>query len=96
MPAKTTRIKKNKETFQLEAPAAATVLLAGDFTGWDESPIELKKSRDGMWKATIALTPGQHEYRFMVDGIWCDDPQAEQRIANGFGSTNCVRAVTAG
>jgi len=96
MPAKKARIKKTKETFQIVAPAAGTVLLAGDFTGWDSAPIELKKDRKGLWKTTISLTPGQHEYRFMVDGTWCDDPLAVRRTATPSGSTNCVREVAVG
>jgi 1,4-alpha-glucan branching enzyme len=93
MPAKKPATKNIKETFQLEAPAASAVLLAGDFTEWNAEPIQLKKSRNGVWKATVSLPPGRYQYRFMVDGAWCDDPTAEQRIANPFGGQNCVRSV---
>jgi hypothetical protein len=41
----------------------------------------------------MSLKPGRHEYRFVADGEWLDDPTAEQRIANAFGTENCVRVV---
>src|SRR5437867_11229783 len=58
---------KKKESFTYFAPGAANVLLAGDFTNWEQNPISLKKQIDGSWKATIPLDPGTHEYRFLVD-----------------------------
>ncbi len=83
------------QAFELEAPQASTVLLAGDFTGWEKTPIALNKEGNGRWKATISLAPGTYQYRFMVDGNWTDDPQAPARVYNPFGTANCVREVTA-
>jgi 1,4-alpha-glucan branching enzyme len=88
-----TKTLKRKEAFELEAPAASTVLLAGDFTGWQTEPITLKKGRNGRWKTTVPLEPGCYQYRFMVDGVWMDDPIAQARVPNDFGSQNCVREV---
>jgi len=34
------------------------------------------KLKNGEWKATAALGEGQHEYRYLVDGQWRDDPIA--------------------
>src|SRR5215211_4958034 len=64
---------KSKESFSYFDPSAQTVMVAGDFTDWDENPIALKKQKDGTWKATIPLEPGEHEYRFLVNGRWQDD-----------------------
>jgi 1,4-alpha-glucan branching enzyme len=88
-----TSMMKKKETFSLVAPEASRVLLAGDFTGWEENPVGLKKQKDGTWKATITLEAGPHEYRFIVDGQWRDDDQCGLRRSNPFGATNCVREV---
>ena len=91
MPAKKT--KNTKATFQIEAPDAKSVYLAGEFTGWEADPIKLKKARNGKWQTSVALPTGSHQYRFMVDGEWRDDPTATERIVNEFGTQNCVRAV---
>jgi hypothetical protein len=76
--------------FRLESPSADSVKLAGDFTGWEASPIEMMHSGDGMWFTVVPLRPGQYTYRFIVDGQWYDDPASRQRVPNPFGSENAV------
>jgi len=89
------KVKKAKQmvTFSCRAPEAESVQVAGDFTGWDKSPIGLKKSKGGLWKTTVSLPPGRHEYRLIVDGQWRDDPDCRVRQPNQFGGENCVCVV---
>jgi 1,4-alpha-glucan branching enzyme len=87
------KLVKQKVTFSYSAPAAQTVLLAGDFTGWNEAPISLKKDKSGVWKKTISLPPGRYQYRLVVDGEWRNDPQCPSRQPNQFGGENCVCVV---
>ena len=84
---------KQRVAFSLLAPDAQAVALAGDFTGWEQQPAPLKKLKSGVWKTTIALPPGSHQYRFLVDGQWHDDPECPARVPNSFGTENCVRVV---
>lgn len=86
---------KQKVTFSLVAPDAQSVLVAGDFTRWDQVPVSLKKQKAGVWKKVVSLEPGQYEYRYLVDGQWQDDPNCATRVANPFGSANCVCVVVA-
>lgn len=87
------KIPKQKVTFSFSAPQAQSVLLAGDFTGWQEAPVVMKKDKAGIWKKTLSLAPGRYEYRLMVDGHWQDDPQCPTRQPNQFGGENCVCVV---
>ncbi len=87
------KILKQKTTFSYIAPEAQSVKLAGDFTGWEESPVLLRKQKSGVWKTTVALPPGTYEYRLLVDGQWQNDPQCPERRPNVFGGENCVRVV---
>jgi 1,4-alpha-glucan branching enzyme len=87
------KIDKQKVTFSYSAPSAQSVLLAGDFTGWNEAPVKLKADKNGVWKKTISLPPGRYEYRLVVDGEWRDDPQCALRRPNQFGGENCVCVV---
>jgi len=89
-------MSKQKVTFSYVAPNAQSVLLAGDFTGWQDAPVSLKKEKNGEWKKTVSLAPGKYEYRLLVDGQWQDDPQCPIRQPNQFGSYNCVRVVNNG
>jgi 5'-AMP-activated protein kinase regulatory beta subunit len=84
---------KQKVTFSLTAPDAQTVLLAGDFTGWEQAPVSMKKDRKGIWKKTLSLPVGTYEYRLIVDGQWQDDPNCPNRKPNQFGGENCLCQV---
>ncbi|HTL54800.1 MAG TPA: glycogen-binding domain-containing protein [Candidatus Limnocylindrales bacterium] len=82
-----------KQTFRFAAPGALSVLLAGDFTHWQQAPIPMQKGKDGLWSASVELPPGKHNYRFIVDGEWCDDPECTLRVPNPYGGENMVRQV---
>lgn len=79
--------------FAIRAPEAVSVQLVGDFTHWQEKPISLKKEAGGLWRAIVPLSPGEHHYRFLVDGEWRDDPECAIRVPNPFGGHNMMRKV---
>ena len=81
------------QTFEFAAPAAKHVELVGDFTHWQQEPISLRKNNDGIWQTTVNLESGPHEYRFLVDDQWCDDPKCAQHAPNPYGGQNDVRQV---
>ncbi len=87
------KLAKQKVTFSYTAPDAQSVLLAGDFTGWQQAPLALKKDRQGVWKRIVSLPAGKYEYRLLVDGEWRDDPECPNRQPNEFGGQNCVCIV---
>lgn len=80
--------------FDLFAPEAQAVSLAGEFNDWNVNSVPMKRDRQGTWKASVRLKSGRHEYRFWVDGVWQDDPSAQERVANPFGSHNCLKIVS--
>ena len=86
----TTKRGTLNKTFSLTAPGASSVMLVGDFTHWQKGPLHLRQEAGGIWRVTIPLTPGEHHYRFLVDGEWRDDPECTLRVANPFGSQNAV------
>ena len=83
-----------KQTFRFTAPGAVSVMVAGDFTHWQQSPVPMQKGKDGLWSVSVDLPPGKHTYRFIVDGEWCDDPECTLRVPNPYGGENMVRQVT--
>jgi 1,4-alpha-glucan branching enzyme len=54
----TTRNKKRRVTFSLEAPAAQEVILCGDFDNWNIKTHPMKKDKSGVWKRSVMLPPG--------------------------------------
>jgi len=89
--------KKNqkvmKTEFSLLAPEAKNVFMAGSFNEWNLSTHPLTQDKKGVWKISLALGPGRHEYRFLVDGEWHNDPSCSSFIENPFGTLNCLKIV---
>ena len=85
--------KKKKTSFKLRAPEATQVFVAGCFNEWDPTANPLMREEEGTWVCTLMLEPGEHEYRFVVDGVWWDDPMAPGRRPNEFGCENCLIIV---
>ncbi|HEV8693021.1 MAG TPA: isoamylase early set domain-containing protein [Lysobacter sp.] len=83
-----------EQTFAFKAHAASSVLLVGDFTHWQRSPVSLRKHSDGIWRVAVSLPPGEHRYRFLVDGEWRDDPECKLQVPNPFGSQDSVVQVS--
>jgi 1,4-alpha-glucan branching enzyme len=76
--------------FKLFAPQAKKVILAGSFNKWDVKKLAAKKDAKGNWSVKASLKPGRHEYKFIVDGNWWNDPKCSACVPNGLGSHNCV------
>lgn len=77
-----------KVTFELPAEAvngAKTVVLAGEFNGWDANAQVLKKQKDGSYKTTVELpVGGEYQYRYILDGSkWENDWAADKYVASG-------------
>jgi 1,4-alpha-glucan branching enzyme len=82
-----------RQTFSFTAPDATSVQLVGDFTQWQAYPIPLQRGSGGIWRTTIELEPGEHHYRFLVDGQWRDDPECTLQVPNPYGSQDAVLQV---
>jgi 1,4-alpha-glucan branching enzyme len=84
--------KKGSVKFSIKPTQdAASVYLAGAFRQWQ--PVPMKKQKDGHFALEVALPPGRHEYKFVVDGKWTTDPDHNLVIPNAFGSANSVAHV---
>jgi 1,4-alpha-glucan branching enzyme len=98
---KTTRtlIKKsllggNKVDFEILAPEANEVKLFGSFDGWKSPGTMLKKTKGGVWKVKLSLSPGSYEYLYLVDNAWQPDRRIGVPTApNPYGSVNSVVTV---
>ena len=80
--------------FELLAPEAKQVCVAGNFNDWDAGDLPMTRDVDGNWRVSVALKPGSYEYRFVVDGVWQNDPRAQRTVANSYGSCNCIVEVS--
>lgn len=67
------------------------ILLAGSFNGWvPDQGVELRRSSNGGWVKYIAAPPGRYEYKFVIHGEWCPDPENPHTAPNEFGGANSL------
>lgn len=81
--------------FELVAPDAHSVALAGSFNGWNDSTTVFTQGVEaGVWTVTVALVPGEYQYLFVVDGRrWIPDPAAHAQVEDDFGQRNSLLVV---
>ena len=61
--------------FTYTDPGAGAVTWAGEFNGWNATATPMTKGDGGVWSVVVALPPGEHQYKFVVDGQWFADPE---------------------
>lgn len=73
-----------------------SVAVAGTFNGWNTSAALMRDDReDGVYETALKLPPGQHQYKFVIDGHrWICDPLAAETVPDGFGGRNALIRVT--
>jgi len=78
-----------KVTFSIdksEVEEANEVKVLGSFNNWNvEEGVEMKKFKNGNFKATIDLEiEAEYEFKYLVDGdIWMNDAEADKYVNNG-------------
>ncbi|MFA6567508.1 MAG: PRC-barrel domain-containing protein [Victivallales bacterium] len=80
-------------TFKIHAPEGAKVFLAGTFNKWDSSSIRLERGSHGVYETTVLVPAGRSEYKFIVNGNWCNAPDCKEQTPNAFGTANSVLFV---
>ena len=85
--------KKNADgtvdvTFFYGNPRASEVLLAGDFTNWQDGALPMTKGEKG-FSITRTFKMGEEaRYKFISDGNWTTDLRAPDFVDDGFGGKN--------
>ena len=81
-------------TFTVHADKGKAVYLAGVFNEWSLTAKKMAyKARSGIYTATVKLAPGSYEYKFVIDGTWCADPENANSVPNDQGTFNSVIVV---
>ena len=81
-------------TFTVHGEKGRSVYLAGEFNKWDPTAKKMAyKARAGIYTTTVKLAPGDYQYKFVIDGTWCADPENVNAVPNGHGTFNSVVTV---
>ncbi len=87
--------KTQRVTFSVRAEPGSKVYLAGSFNNWDPTVKEMSdKKGEGIFTATLILPAGAHQYKFVIDGTWCADPECADWVQNDHGTLNSVKHVS--
>ncbi len=85
---------KKAVTFTVHAEKGKAVYLAGSFNEWSTTAKKMAyKAKDGIYAATVQLAPGDYQYKFVIDGTWCADPENVNAVKNDQGTFNSVITV---
>jgi 1,4-alpha-glucan branching enzyme len=79
-----------KATFTVPTEAKS-VAIVGEFNDWNtEEPIQLTKQKDH-FKTTLSLETGkEYQFRYLIDGQWANEVEADRFVTTPFGSENSV------
>ena len=81
-------------TFTVHADKGKAVYIAGEFNKWNPTAKKMAyKAKDGIYAATVKLVPGEYQYKFIIDGTWCVDPENVNSVKNDQGTFNSILVV---
>ena len=89
--APSTSAGRKRVTFKVSAPVSSEVSVAGTFNDWQPQPLT-----PGTGKGTVSfsrilfVTPGTHQYKFIINGEWLLDPNCQETVPNEFGNLNSL------
>ena len=80
--------------FTVRADPGKAVYLAGTFNNWDPAAKKMSDKKEaGVYTVSVKLAPGTYQYKFVIDGTWCADPENLDFVQNDHGTLNSVVTV---
>ena len=85
---------KKRVKFEIKAESGKKVFVAGTLNEWKSNDKAMKeKGKSGVYSTTVLLPKGRCEYKFIIDGVWCVDPECPEWVPNNHGTLNSVISV---
>ncbi len=81
---------KVEATFFYGNPRATEVLVAGDFTNWQNGALPMTKTDKGFTLTKVFDAGTTVKYKFISDGNWTTDLKAPDFVDDGFGGKNSM------
>ena len=80
--------------FIVRAEGARRVQVAGDFNDWTPERTPMQHVDRDTFQIKIPLAPGRYMYRYVIDGLWRNDPANHRVEMNPYGELNNVLLVS--
>jgi MinD-like ATPase involved in chromosome partitioning or flagellar assembly len=85
--------KLAKTALSIFAPHAKEVYVVGEFNDWKMDKDSRMEENNGTWRKNISITPGSYRYRFVIDGVWTEDPRNPAKAMNPYGQMDSLVEV---
>lgn len=80
--------------FSFECPEAKRVTVAGTFNAWNSQEYPMARDTAGVWRITVEMPLGDHEYEFKIDDSrWTEDPKNSRKRATPFGYNTSLLTI---
>jgi hypothetical protein len=84
-------VYSKEKMFEYKAPTAKQVYVVGDFNDWKiNEDSKLEKNETGVWQKRLFLAPGRYKYKYIVDGLYYEDPHNPKKEPNPYGNNDSV------
>ena len=90
--AKSSEAGMKKVIFSVLADPGSVVYVAGTFNEWDTKKHRLTL-KNNAFRTSLPLPKGRHEYKFVINDVWCIDPECPEWVPNSMGTLNNVVVV---
>jgi glycosidase len=85
---------QKKVTFSIKWGKESKLFLFGCFNNWNREQYPLTyNNENGHFEISIPLDYGNHEYKFLIDGVELIDPGNPDKIPNGLGGENSLLSI---
>jgi chromosome partitioning protein len=84
---------RQKVTLRLFGYASRDVQIAGDFNDWTPDRGVITRTAGDDVEKIVMLAPGTYQYRYIVDGVWQEDPSNPEQLQNFSGGFNSILHV---
>jgi 1,4-alpha-glucan branching enzyme len=84
------KLKNGKIRFVWPDCGVRDIFLVGDFNQWNERSHPLRRIKDRSYELELEIPPGKYRFKYLVDGVWWNDPDAEEYAPNPWGSEDSV------
>lgn len=89
------RTRDGAVVVRIRMRGAASVAIAGEWTGWTTVPLQRVKPGSDLWEAVLALTPGTYRFNVIVDGTRWTLPEGVASVPDGLGGRVGLLVVVA-
>ncbi|MCK5126657.1 MAG: isoamylase early set domain-containing protein [candidate division Zixibacteria bacterium] len=86
------RLESGQVKFVWPDSKAKRVFLVGDFNKWNEQSLPMRK-KSARFELILKIPPGRHQFKYLIDGIWWNDPDADDYAGNFWGSEDSVICI---